>query len=259
MAARIKFPRPAHGWKAFTTEIVVVVLGVLIALGLGAIVEWANWQSKAIDGKQRLKDELLWNGANMAEQVTVAPCVHAQLERLEARLAASKGILDPAPLIETGSYKSTMRIPQRAWLSQSWEALQQDGTSSHLSGDTQAQLGRIYQKILFVRDLSNKTDDRRGVFTMFGFPVVLTAEIKAEFLRDIMNQHQGMQFSALNSAQTLAIFRKLDFAPSEDQIEARRLELTTGNKSAVSSVEYCRANNLPLADWRTEVAKVDAQ
>jgi len=259
MAARIKLPQPAHGWRAFYTEIVVVVLGVLIALGLGTMAEWANWQSKVADGKQRLKDELLWNGANMAEQVTVAPCVHAQLERLEARLAASNGVLDPAPFIETGSFKSTMRLPNRSWPSQTWEALQQDGTSSHLSGDIQAQLGRIYQKILFIRDLGTKSDDRRGVFTMFGFPVELTPEIKAEFLRDILNQHQRMQFSALNSAQTLAIFRRLDFAPSEDQIETRRRDLTTGNKGAVSSVEYCRANNLPLADWRAEVAKVDAQ
>ncbi len=42
MACHVHVPKPLHGWKAFCNEIAVIVIGVLIALALEALVEWAH-------------------------------------------------------------------------------------------------------------------------------------------------------------------------------------------------------------------------
>jgi hypothetical protein len=36
--------KPLQGWREFTHEIVIIVMGVLIALGAQQLVEAANWR-----------------------------------------------------------------------------------------------------------------------------------------------------------------------------------------------------------------------
>ena len=91
---------------------------MLVALGVQQVAESANWRSKASDGQERLKAELLINGAYMAEQVMVAPCIKAQVDRLAARVEASKALLDPSPLISTSQGVTTLRFPSRPWTAQ---------------------------------------------------------------------------------------------------------------------------------------------
>ena len=259
MPFHIHVPKPLHGWKAFFYEIAVIVLGVLIALALEAGVEWLHWQHKVAEGEERLKDELLWTGAYMAEQVAVAPCIEAQLNQLEARLTASKQINDPAPLIHSGGIITTLRVPSRTWPSQTWEALQQDGTSNHMLGDVQATLGRVYQKTIIMRDSTIKSEDSQGSFRLLGYPIELTADIKADLLRDIGNQFERTKTNAFLAGQTLAQFQKLKFAPSYDEIEHRRGSLTPWQKQSLTTVKYCKQANLPLANWQAEITKYNPQ
>ena len=77
---------PPNGWRAVAWELAIVTLGVLIALGVQQVAEAGNWRTNVEDGQERLKAEMLINGAYMAEQVMVAPCVKAQVDRLTVRL-----------------------------------------------------------------------------------------------------------------------------------------------------------------------------
>ena len=43
------------GWKAFWSEIIIVILGVLIALAANEAVQNWNWQNKVREGETRLK------------------------------------------------------------------------------------------------------------------------------------------------------------------------------------------------------------
>lgn len=42
----VHIPKPIHGWKAFGTEIITIVIGILIALALEQVVEWLHWRDK---------------------------------------------------------------------------------------------------------------------------------------------------------------------------------------------------------------------
>ena len=244
---------PPHGWAAVAWELGIVTLGVLVALGVQQVAETANWRSKANDGQERLKAELLINGAYMAEQVMVAPCIKAQVDRLTARVEASTTLLDPSPLISTSQGVTTLRFPSRPWTTQTWEALQQDGTSNHLPGDVQATLGQIFEKVGQLRDLNVKSDDGLGKLRLLGQKMALTPELKADLLSALWGQVQRSQVSSLNASQTLVLYRKIDFAPTFDEIETRQAALTPGRSGDLRTLQYCRSQGLPIADWRADV------
>lgn len=244
---------PPNGWRAVGWELAIVTLGVLIALGVQQLAEADNWRSKVKDGQERLKAELLINGAYMAEQVMVAPCVKAQVDRITARVEASKVILDRSPLIPTGQGITTVRFPSRPWTAQTWEALQQDGTSNHLPGVVQATLGQIFEKVTQLRDINVKSDDGLGKLRLLGQPIPLSPELKAELLSVLWGQLQRSQAASLTASQTLMLYRQIDFAPTFDEIEARQQALTPGRSGDLRTLQYCRSQGLPIADWRADV------
>ena len=47
--------------------------------------------------------------------------------------------------------------------------------------------------------------------------------------------------------------RKIDVAPSFDEIEARQQALTPGRSGDIRTVQYCRSQGLPIAGWRADV------
>lgn len=99
-----------HG---FFTEIVIIVIGVLIALAAGQGVEALNWQRKVAEGEQQLLQEARTNIRYGAEQVAVQPCLEAQLRALRARVLASEGTLAPAPAYDEGWGDFVFRMPSR--------------------------------------------------------------------------------------------------------------------------------------------------
>jgi hypothetical protein len=72
---------PAMGWKAFWSEIVIVVLGVVIALAANESVQNWSWQNKVRDGEVRLQSDMSYLFTVAAEQYVIAPCAEAQLIR----------------------------------------------------------------------------------------------------------------------------------------------------------------------------------
>jgi len=75
---------PAHGWQSFWTEIVVVVLGILIALGAQQTVDWWNARRDTAEFRAALNDELGYNLARYRERVKQAECTTRRLDELEA-------------------------------------------------------------------------------------------------------------------------------------------------------------------------------
>jgi hypothetical protein len=48
------------GWKAFWTEIAIVVLGVVIALAANQALEDITWRNKVADAETRLQGDIAW-------------------------------------------------------------------------------------------------------------------------------------------------------------------------------------------------------
>jgi hypothetical protein len=52
-----QLPKPMHGWRAFAGEVGIIVIGVLIALAAGQLVEWVHTRSEQHDTLERLFQE----------------------------------------------------------------------------------------------------------------------------------------------------------------------------------------------------------
>ena len=107
-------PKPLHGWRAFVGEVGVIVLGVLVALALGEVVEWARWNEQVRVARASIHREMAFDLAAFADRVRIAPCMDRQLADAQRRIDAlaqsgatppgDANLLSPGRLILVGDY-----------------------------------------------------------------------------------------------------------------------------------------------------------
>lgn len=91
---RFRFFRPLHGWREFVHEIIIVVIGVLLALAGAEMVEAWRWQWQVQSTRQSIANELVLNANQAAQRLAVEDCLRDRIGELVARLKSSNG---PAP------------------------------------------------------------------------------------------------------------------------------------------------------------------
>ena len=74
---------PAHGWRAFATEIVVVVIGVLLALGAQQLVDDWTRRGEIRDYRRAVRDELANDLGAYDRRLEQSQCVRRRLDQLE--------------------------------------------------------------------------------------------------------------------------------------------------------------------------------
>ncbi|MEQ7872413.1 hypothetical protein ABDK56_00185 [Sphingomonas sp. ASV193] len=119
---RFSVPKPLHGWRGFVGEVGIIVLGVLIAM---AAQQWAQDRSdrEQVDtALAALKVEIKDHVDHAVEIETVAPCVGAQIDAIEQRLARGEGTI---PRYTDNVVRSffVLRMPSRSWSSSAWESV----------------------------------------------------------------------------------------------------------------------------------------
>jgi hypothetical protein len=78
-------PEPLHGWREFTGEVGIIVIGVLIALGAEQVVEQWSWERKVQAAEDAMQRELFWDDApEMIQRASIQPCIDAQLDAIRA-------------------------------------------------------------------------------------------------------------------------------------------------------------------------------
>ncbi len=79
-------PKSIHSWREFATEIVVIVIGILIALSLEQLVE--NWHEhrQYAEARQAMRDELSNNMTNMLRRDRFAACTQGRIKDIGAIL-----------------------------------------------------------------------------------------------------------------------------------------------------------------------------
>jgi hypothetical protein len=80
---RFHLPRPLHGWREFAGEVGVIVLGVLIALGAGQIVDTFHQRSDLAQLRDALHAELADDRARWEDIRTGDECTERRLDALE--------------------------------------------------------------------------------------------------------------------------------------------------------------------------------
>lgn len=80
---RLRGWRPENGWRGFSTDLIVVVLGVLIALGAEQSISWLRLQGEVNSLRSALRDELSNNFASYQYRLVQPRCVASRLTELK--------------------------------------------------------------------------------------------------------------------------------------------------------------------------------
>lgn len=218
----LHLPKPLHGWREFAGEVGVIVLGVLIALGLGQVA--ASIHDRIIAGEARdavraeVRENLWW----MEVRERREPCVRRRLAELGDLLArARRG--ESIPLVQ-----HLGRVPHAKITTLRWQANAQAGRASLFPEDEQRSLGNVYYtteqfwdaqareevtwaKIRFVQDLTQYSPQDVHDLAIF------LAEARSEnyiLLLTLKRAHQWAKRLQLDAANPGA---EINLAPYENR------------------------------------------
>jgi len=161
---RFHLPKPLHGWRQFAGEVGIIVLGVLIALGFGQIVEAWQWREELGTTRQALANELAASARQAAERLAVEDCLHRRIGELERRLNASnvQWRADPMPVGREAkldphwdnlSMPRVYVVPLWGWSQDAWDTAKSSAALDHMSHKEIASYSDVYGEIAAIRDL----------------------------------------------------------------------------------------------------------
>lgn len=82
-------PKPLHGWREFLHEVVIIVLGVMVALGLEQLVSSLNDRTSAAETRANIRSELAENLRVLSRRQRTGVCVERRMREIAAFLDAS--------------------------------------------------------------------------------------------------------------------------------------------------------------------------
>lgn len=122
----LKLPAPQHGWRALMGEVVVIVIGVLIALGAETLVQAYHWHEKTEAAEEAMRIEMRDDNApQLYLRLLLYPCI----EGSEAQLLSQSDRLPPDRLREL---VAESRTPYNTFDSEAWKAVQASDLANHV-------------------------------------------------------------------------------------------------------------------------------
>lgn len=141
---RFTMPKPFRGWREFVGEVVIVVLGVLIALAFGAIADDIKWRSAVSEARTQLRYEIGLNLAFLDDRISGQRCVNQRLNHLAVIITRAS---------QTGRLPALGSVGQAevyTWPTSVWESQIAAQTMTHFPLGQSAAISRAYRFIAFV-------------------------------------------------------------------------------------------------------------
>ena len=140
-------PKPMHGWRAFVGEVGIIVIGVLIALAAGQLVELVNQRKEAAQADDIIRGELAYNLGRLQSRLQIRSCVDERISEIER-------LLDRAATQPRLQHPIWIGRPQY-WTLQSsrWDAESQAGHAALIDRRELAEYGLTYA---LMRDTENE-------------------------------------------------------------------------------------------------------
>jgi hypothetical protein len=140
-AMDIHKPKPIHSWRELASEIVVIVIGILIAIGLEQAVEWYHWRGEVAETEEAIHEELDFNLWSVLYSQSGDACA-------DKRIALLHDWADGKTRIDS-SHLAHWRNRQSLWSLRfvDWEVAKSGATASHLPLRKRLDYARLYSTI----------------------------------------------------------------------------------------------------------------
>lgn len=141
--------RSRDGTRAFLTEIAIVVIGVLLALGAEQIVQWWNWQDEVKESREAIDAEISYNLGSRKLRQEQSTCFESRLDDLQRwhdSWIAGRPLKPSAPI---------SRFNERTILFDAWNVAQAGQVAAHIPLDDRIRYAKLYG---FFRTFSERQD-----------------------------------------------------------------------------------------------------
>ena len=126
---RVRVPKPLHGWRAFAGEVGIIVLGVLIALGAGQVVDNWSWNEKVRRAENAMRIELSEDdGPQAYARALIGQCLEAEITRIHSGA-------ETASPDQLRRWIAAYSPPFRVWDSEAWKVVLASDVGSHMGSD----------------------------------------------------------------------------------------------------------------------------
>lgn len=134
-------PKPLHGVREFLSEIAVIVIGILIALGLEQAIVWLNWRHDVAETRQAIGAELAHDLGVFRYRIDQSDCVArraADLGRWEDSWKRGAPLKPTAPLAGPSWY---------GYYTDAWAVAETGQVAAHIPLEERVQYAQIYGQI----------------------------------------------------------------------------------------------------------------
>ena len=152
---------PFREQRAFLTEIAIVVIGVLLALGAEQVVQWWIWQDEVKESRAAISEELLYNLGSRKLRDDRYGCIERRLDDLQLwhdSLVAGRPLKPTVPIGQPGA---------RTILFDAWEVAQNGQVAAHIPLKARMQYAKIYGFYRTYLDNQNLDLNRWGELQKF--------------------------------------------------------------------------------------------
>ncbi|MEO6198463.1 MAG: hypothetical protein ABIO68_00795 [Sphingomicrobium sp.] len=241
--------KPPHGWNAVAWELGIVTLGVLIALAAQQWVEERSWSSKVSLAQAAIRDELAKHYSWSVEWRVVEPCILAQIDVLQRRIANSGGRLEPAPLYSDQSISQyVLRIPSKDYADGAWQAAISDGVAARFVPEVRSELNDHYLQVAGVQQETVKNTEEYASLLTLTRPIPLDPMVRFTLLNRLDTLRGRFDFMSLEAGQLIDHIQKVGMLP--DPVRARH------DVERFGTYRFCRARGLPMRSFADAMTAV---
>lgn len=192
------------GRRALIGEIVIIVIGVLIALGAEQLIEGWSWDRKVAASEQMMNEEIKSSLMAVVEINRLAKCSMTLLESLQD--AVVRGDQAKArQIIDNGTAFGITRL----WADNAFEATLAAQVSDHLGAEKLRNYSQTYQMIRDLRRLQNSFDAVPSELAVVYFLPTMpsSAQRRDAQLREVAN-YRIRALSLVNLGESLSSYAK---------------------------------------------------
>jgi hypothetical protein len=239
--------RGPKGWDEFAGEIAVVVIGVLIALGAQQLVERFTDRERADRAIAALRNEVADIDFTSSEVQIAAPCIDAQLNRIQAKLAAGdRNLLERYTGTQLSGGDFVVRAPSRVWATDVWQSVGSTDVLRGVEPKLNGVLANLYSQVAHQREGNDRV--RSGVYHLNALSV-LVPEGESDRFRLI---------SQIEQIRGEASLMDLRAGQLRDGLAAANMLLSSRGLAerlaASGTIRFCREKGYSLGKLRPAVA-----
>ena len=201
-------PKPWHNIREFLKEYLIIVIGVLTALGAEQAVEAVHERGLAREAKAAIDAEMQDNVNRAAYRQAQQPCIDARLRELTGLLAGWAGGKPPPAGLSLGDPGDMPLVLTR------WQANLNNGRFSQQSIQAQGAQSSIYVQLAVLADIEQREHYAWSELRALELgPGVLTADLRPELVAALQAARTDASDAHQLGQDVLRTARRSGFTP----------------------------------------------